>query len=78
MLSDWPSFSRKRASPGVLNIVHGAQETVEALIAAPEVQAVSFVGSAPVARHIYEEAARHGARASAGRRQEPHRCHARR
>ena len=38
---------------------------MEALIAAPEVQAVSFVGSAPVARHIYEEAARHGKRVQA-------------
>src|SRR5919197_3107801 len=35
---------------GVLNVVHGARETVEALMAAPEVQAVSFVGSAPGAR----------------------------
>jgi malonate-semialdehyde dehydrogenase (acetylating)/methylmalonate-semialdehyde dehydrogenase len=43
--------------PGVLNVVHGARETVEALIAAPAVQAISFVGSAPVARHVYEEAA---------------------
>jgi malonate-semialdehyde dehydrogenase (acetylating)/methylmalonate-semialdehyde dehydrogenase len=50
---------------GVLNVVHGARETVEALIAAPEVQAVSFVGSAPVARQIYEEAARHGKRVQA-------------
>jgi malonate-semialdehyde dehydrogenase (acetylating)/methylmalonate-semialdehyde dehydrogenase len=51
--------------PGVLNVVHGAQETVETLIAAPEVQAVSFVGSAPVARHVYEAAARHGKRVQA-------------
>jgi malonate-semialdehyde dehydrogenase (acetylating)/methylmalonate-semialdehyde dehydrogenase len=51
--------------PGVLNVVQGARETVEALIAAPEVQAISFVGSAPVARHIYEEAARHGKRVQA-------------
>jgi malonate-semialdehyde dehydrogenase (acetylating)/methylmalonate-semialdehyde dehydrogenase len=51
--------------PGVLNVVHGARETVEALIAAPEVQAVSFVGSAPVAHHVYEEAARHGKRVQA-------------
>ena len=48
----------------MLNAVHGAQ-TAEALIAAPEVQAVSFVGSAPVARHIYEEVARHGKRVQA-------------
>lgn len=51
--------------PGVLNVVHGARETVEALIAAPAVQAVSFVGSAPVARHVYTEAARHGKRVQA-------------
>jgi malonate-semialdehyde dehydrogenase (acetylating)/methylmalonate-semialdehyde dehydrogenase len=51
--------------PGVLNVVHGAREAVEALIRAPEVQAISFVGSAPVARHIYEEAARHGKRVQA-------------
>jgi malonate-semialdehyde dehydrogenase (acetylating) / methylmalonate-semialdehyde dehydrogenase len=51
--------------PGVLNVVHGARETVEALITAPEVQAVSFVGSAPVARHVYEEAARHSKRVQA-------------
>src|SRR4029077_17611126 len=44
-------FQEAGFPPGVLNVVHGAQETVEALIAAPEVQAVSFVGSAPVARH---------------------------
>jgi malonate-semialdehyde dehydrogenase (acetylating)/methylmalonate-semialdehyde dehydrogenase len=58
-------FAEAGFPPGVLNVVHGARETVEALIAAPEVQAVSFVGSAPVARHIYEEAARHGKRVQA-------------
>jgi malonate-semialdehyde dehydrogenase (acetylating)/methylmalonate-semialdehyde dehydrogenase len=58
-------FAEAGFPPGVLNVVHGARETVEALIAAPEVQAVSFVGSAPVARHIYTEAARHGKRVQA-------------
>jgi malonate-semialdehyde dehydrogenase (acetylating) / methylmalonate-semialdehyde dehydrogenase len=58
-------FQEAGFPPGVLNVVHGAQETVAALIAAPEVQAISFVGSAPVARHIYEEAARHGKRVQA-------------
>jgi malonate-semialdehyde dehydrogenase (acetylating)/methylmalonate-semialdehyde dehydrogenase len=58
-------FQEAGFPPGVLNVVHGAQETVEALIAAPEVQAVSFVGSAPVARRIYTEAARHGKRVQA-------------
>jgi malonate-semialdehyde dehydrogenase (acetylating)/methylmalonate-semialdehyde dehydrogenase len=58
-------FAEAGFPPGVLNVVHGARETVEALIAAPEVQAVSFVGSAPVARHVYAEAARHGKRVQA-------------
>src|SRR5438132_12926834 len=38
--------------PGVLNVVHGARETVEALLAAPEGQAICVVRSAPLARHI--------------------------
>src|SRR5262250_820953 len=42
---------------GVLNIVHGAREAVEALLAHPQVRAISFVGSEPVARHVYEVAA---------------------
>jgi malonate-semialdehyde dehydrogenase (acetylating) / methylmalonate-semialdehyde dehydrogenase len=44
---------------GVLNVVHGAQAAVDALIAHPDVRAVSFVGSEPVARHVYQSAARH-------------------
>src|SRR5919202_2183604 len=50
---------------GVLNVVHGAGEAVDALIRHPDVQAVSFVGSEPVARHVYETAARHGKRVQA-------------
>lgn len=50
---------------GVLNIVHGDRETVDALIAHPTVQAVSFVGSTVVARHIYATAAQHGKRVQA-------------
>jgi malonate-semialdehyde dehydrogenase (acetylating)/methylmalonate-semialdehyde dehydrogenase len=50
---------------GVLNVVHGAREAVEALIAHPDVRAISFVGSAPVARHVYETAAAHGKRVQA-------------
>ena len=46
-------FQEAGFPPGVLNVVHGARETVEALMAAPEVQAVSFVGSGiPVTRDI--------------------------
>ena len=48
--------------PGVLNLVHGGREAVDALLTHPRVRAVSFVGSTPVARHVYETAARHGKR----------------
>src|SRR5437588_1244562 len=50
---------------GVLNLVHGAADTVDALLSHPGVQAISFVGSAPVARQVYETAARHGKRVQA-------------
>lgn len=50
---------------GVLNIVHGAQEAVNALLAHPRVAAVSFVGSQPVAEHVYRTAATHGKRVQA-------------
>jgi malonate-semialdehyde dehydrogenase (acetylating)/methylmalonate-semialdehyde dehydrogenase len=50
---------------GVLNVVHGDKEAVEALITHPDVKAVSFVGSTPVARHIYTTATQHGKRAQA-------------
>lgn len=50
---------------GVLNVVHGAREAVDALLAHPGVNAVSFVGSAPVARHVYQTAAANGKRVQA-------------
>ncbi len=51
--------------PGVLNLVHGAQEAVTALLAHPNIAGISFVGSSPVAKHVYQEAARHGKRVQA-------------
>ncbi len=51
--------------PGVLNVVHGDREAVDAILGHPDVAAVSFVGSTPIARHVYETAARHGKRAQA-------------
>ena len=51
--------------PGVLNLVHGAREAVDTLLAHPQVAAISFVGSAPVARHVYQSAAAHGKRVQA-------------
>ncbi len=50
---------------GVLNVVHGAGETVDALLKHPDVRAISFVGSEPVARHIYRTAAANGKRVQA-------------
>lgn len=47
---------------GVLNLVHGGREAVDALLHHPDVRTVSFVGSTPVARYIYETATRNGKR----------------
>lgn len=51
--------------PGVLNLVHGGKDAVDALLAHPDVVGISFVGSSAVARHVYEEAARQGKRVQA-------------
>ncbi len=50
---------------GVFSVVQGDREAVEALLAHPDVAALSFVGSTPVARHIYESGTRHGKRVQA-------------
>jgi malonate-semialdehyde dehydrogenase (acetylating)/methylmalonate-semialdehyde dehydrogenase len=47
---------------GVMNVVHGAKDAVDALLGDPRVKAVSFVGSSPVAKYIYENAAKNGKR----------------
>jgi malonate-semialdehyde dehydrogenase (acetylating)/methylmalonate-semialdehyde dehydrogenase len=49
--------------PGVLNVVHGGKEAVDALCTHPEVKAVSFVGSCAVGEHVYKLASQHGKRA---------------
>ncbi|KOU01185.1 methylmalonate-semialdehyde dehydrogenase [Streptomyces sp. NRRL F-5755] len=49
--------------PGVLNVVHGGKESVDTLLEDPRVEALGFVGSTPVAAHIYATAAAHGKRA---------------
>lgn len=50
---------------GVFNIVNGDKDVVNALITAPKVQAVSFVGSTPIAEYIYKTATAHGKRCQA-------------
>ena len=47
---------------GVVNVINGGREVVDALIAHPEVRAISFVGSTPVARHVYARGGEHGKR----------------
>ncbi|HEY6796865.1 MAG TPA: CoA-acylating methylmalonate-semialdehyde dehydrogenase [Kineosporiaceae bacterium] len=51
--------------PGVLNVVHGDKEAVDRLLEHPDVSSVSFVGSTPVARQVYETATRNGKRVQA-------------
>ncbi len=51
--------------PGVLNVMHGDREAVDELLRHPDVAAVSFVGSTPVARHVYAECAQAGKRVQA-------------
>ena len=50
---------------GVFNVVHGAKDSVDALLTHPDVAAVSFVGSAGVAAYIYSTGAAHGKRVQA-------------
>ena len=50
---------------GVFNVVHGGNQTVDALLTHPDVAAVSFVGSTKVAKYIYETATAHGKRVQA-------------
>lgn len=50
---------------GVLNVVHGAHDVVNGLLEHPDVKAISFVGSQPVAKYVYETAAANGKRVQA-------------
>jgi malonate-semialdehyde dehydrogenase (acetylating)/methylmalonate-semialdehyde dehydrogenase len=50
---------------GVFNLLHGDKEAVDALLRHPLVRAISFVGSTPVAKYVYENAAKHGKRVQA-------------
>lgn len=59
------AFHEAGLPDGVLNLVHGDREAVEALIDAPDVKAVSFVGSTPIAKSIYERATSRGKRCQA-------------
>lgn len=53
------------APKGVINVVHGGREAVEALLDAPDVEALSFVGSTPIAEAIYARGCANGKRVQA-------------
>jgi malonate-semialdehyde dehydrogenase (acetylating)/methylmalonate-semialdehyde dehydrogenase len=50
---------------GVLNLVHGGKDAVNALLAHPGITGISFVGSSPVAKYVYQEGAKYGKRVQA-------------
>ena len=50
---------------GVLNIIHGDKEVVDAILTHPDIKAVSFVGSTPIAEYVYRTATAHGKRVQA-------------
>jgi malonate-semialdehyde dehydrogenase (acetylating)/methylmalonate-semialdehyde dehydrogenase len=50
---------------GVFNVINGDREAVDTLLTDPDVAAVSFVGSTPIAQHVYEAASKHGKRVQA-------------
>src|SRR5262252_7696586 len=50
---------------GVLNVIHGDKVAVDSLLGHPDVAAISFVGSTPIARYVYETATRNGKRCQA-------------
>ncbi len=63
LLAEW--LTEAGLPAGVFNVVHGDKVAVDALLEHPDVQAVSFVGSTPIARYIYETGCKHGKRVQA-------------
>ena len=58
-------FQEAGFPPGVLNVVHGDKVAVDRLLDHPDVKAVSFVGSTPIAKYVYETGTAHGKRVQA-------------
>lgn len=52
-------FAQAGAPKGILQVIHGGKTQSEALLAHPEIRAVSFVGSVPAARHVYQTGCRY-------------------
>jgi malonate-semialdehyde dehydrogenase (acetylating) / methylmalonate-semialdehyde dehydrogenase len=62
-MAEW--FVEAGLPGGVFNVVHGDKEAVDALLTHPDIKAVSFVGSTPIARYVYETGTSHGKRVQA-------------
>ena len=58
-------FMEAGAPPGVLNVVHGDKSTVDAILAHPDIKAVSFVGSSDIAHYVYQTGTANGKRVQA-------------
>jgi malonate-semialdehyde dehydrogenase (acetylating) / methylmalonate-semialdehyde dehydrogenase len=58
-------FAEAGLPDGVFNVVHGDKEAVDRILEHPEVKAISFVGSTPIARYVYETGTRNGKRVQA-------------
>lgn len=58
-------FKQAGLPDGVFNVVQGDKEAVDGILTHPDIQAVSFVGSTPIARHIYSTGCAHGKRVQA-------------
>jgi malonate-semialdehyde dehydrogenase (acetylating)/methylmalonate-semialdehyde dehydrogenase len=65
--SNWTAELLKEAGvpDGVFNVVHGDKVAVDAVLQHPDIQAVSFVGSTPIAKYVYEQATSRGKRCQA-------------
>lgn len=63
LIADW--LAEAGVPKGVFQVVHGDKTAVDALLSDPDIAAISFVGSTPIARYIYETATRNGKRCQA-------------
>lgn len=58
-------YKRAGLPDGVFNVVHGGKDAVDAILTHPGIEAVSFVGSTPIAKYVHERATSHGKRVQA-------------
>ena len=61
----WDLFQEAGLPPGVFNVVHGDKIAVDAILDSPDVAAVSFVGSTPIAEYVYQRGSAAGKRVQA-------------